>query len=96
MPVDRMVIDAHDPERAADVLQELRLVMRKHNCVLMIHQGRMILAKIPKAPTTSDIVQHALMGGQPQAVAIAEVEQINPANVVWANLQVPITAEGRG
>lgn len=94
--MNALIIDAHDPERAGDVLQELRLVMRKHNCVLMMHQGRMILAKIPKAPTQSDIVKHALLGGKAEAVAIAVVEQINPANVVWANLQEPIAAKGNG
>jgi len=92
-----MIIDPHDPERAADILNDFVALCRKHKCVILNSKGQTILAKMSgEIPTLAEVEKMRIMGTRPACTALAVVEEINPTCVVWANVQGPITAKGKG
>ncbi len=71
-------------EQAAEILEDLMAVCRKHKCVLLPGNGVFYLARIPKELTAAE-AQVAIMTGQKQkAIAIATIQEINPGMAQWA------------
>lgn len=71
-------------EQAAEILEDLMAVCRKHKCVLLPGNGVFYLARIPKELTAAE-AQVAIMTGQKhKAIGIATIREINPGMSEWA------------
>jgi hypothetical protein len=82
---------SHEREQAAEILEDLMQVCRKHKCILLPGNGVFYLARPAKELNAME-AQIALKTGQrQQAVAIATIREINPGMSEWQPVEPEVT-----